>query len=75
MAAKKKPAKPAKKTAKTASRKPERSKGELSSEDLDSVAGGLVVQVAAPIDAIKVQTAQKIAPTIGTLPSIKDLLQ
>jgi hypothetical protein len=36
---KKKPAKPVSKTAKTA-RRPERAKGELSSDDLDSVAGG-----------------------------------
>jgi hypothetical protein len=39
---KKKPARPARKTAKmrAPARKPERSKGELSSDDLDSVAGG-----------------------------------
>ena len=45
MAKKAKPAaKSAKKTSKTVSRKPERSKGELSSEDLDQVAGGIIIQ-------------------------------
>ena len=73
--AKKKPAKPAKKTAaKAASRRPERSKGELSSEDLDSVAGGIVTPtMLAPIDGIK--KVEKIAPIVTNLPSIKDLLQ
>jgi hypothetical protein len=75
MAKKAKPAaKSAKKSSKTVSRKPERSKGELSSEDLDSVAGGFIIINSTPIDAIK--KVEKIAPTVGgALPSYKDLLQ
>ena len=69
--AKKKPAKAAKKTAKTVSRKPERSKGELSSEDLESVAGGIVVQSPALL-SIKgeIKQVEKIASGgLGGLPS------
>jgi len=76
MAKKAKPAaKSAKKSAKTVSRKPERSKGELSSEDLDQVAGGIIIINSTPaLDGIN--KIEKIAPTVGgTLPSYKDLLQ
>ena len=76
MAKKAKPAaKSAKKAPKTVSRKPERSKGELSSEDLDQVAGGIIIQGGIPVlDGIK--KIEKIAPTVGgALPSYKDLLQ
>jgi hypothetical protein len=78
MANKKKPAKPTKKAAKAVSRKAERSKGELSSEDLDSVAGGIMTLntntgIKAPIDAVK--TEQKVVTISGgTLAGIKDLL-
>jgi hypothetical protein len=65
MANKKKPAKPAKKAAKIASRKPERSKGELSSDDLESVAGGLVLSDATI--EIKGITSDPVATTQGTL--------
>ena len=75
--AKKKPAKPAKKSAqKTTARKPERSKGELSSEDLDSVAGGIIIINSAPISAIKdaIKQVEKIAPSgLGSSPSITKL--
>ena len=73
MAKKAKPAaKSAKKSAKTVSRRPERSKGELSSEDLDQVAGGIIIQDGMPLQAIK--QVQKIAPAVApALPSIKDL--
>jgi hypothetical protein len=74
--AKKKPAKPAKRAApRTASRKSEGAKEEeLSSEDLDSVAGGILIGNAPALDGIK--KIEKIAPTIGgALPSYKDLLQ
>ena len=75
MAKKAKPAaKSAKKTSKTVSRKPERSKGELSSEDLDQVAGGIIIHAVPALDGIK--KIEKIAPTFGrALPSNKDLLQ
>jgi hypothetical protein len=72
--AKKKPAKPAKKPT-TASRKPERSKGELSSDDLESVSGGIIVQ--SPVLGIKGEIGDigkvKIAPGGGltNLPTTK----
>ena len=72
MAKKAKPAaKSAKKTSKTVSRKPERSKGELSSEDLDQVAGGIIIQGGMSLDGIK--KVEKIAPTFGVT-AIKDIL-
>jgi len=61
MTKKAKPAKGAKKTAKTTSRKPERSKAELSSDDLDAVAGGIVTPTMfGTIDAVR--KAEKIVP-------------
>jgi hypothetical protein len=75
--AKKKPAKPAKtgKKTTTASRKPERSQGELSSDDLESVAGGIVTPtMVASFEGIK--KIEKIAPTTVTnLPSFKSLVE
>ena len=72
MAKKAKPAaKSAKKASKPVSRKPERSKGELSSEDLDQVAGGIIIiNSAPPLDAIR--KIEKIAPNLApVLTSIK----
>ncbi len=71
MAKKAKPAaKSAKKSSKTVSRKPERSKGELSSEDLDQVAGGIIIQGGIPLDAIK--KIEKIVPNLApAITSIK----
>lgn len=67
MANKKKPAKKA--AAKTVSRRPERSKGELSSDDLDSVAGGVMtlntnVGIKSPFDIIK-KVEQKLVSDDG----------
>jgi hypothetical protein len=64
--AKKKPAKPAKKTT---ARKAERSKGELSSDDLESVSGGIIVQAPA-LSAIQTPEIKsvKIAPGALGLP-------
>jgi hypothetical protein len=67
-----KKSKPASKPAKKPARKPTSGKGELSAEDLDEVAGGIVVQNPAAALGVKIAKPPTISPT--GLPSVKDLL-
>jgi hypothetical protein len=64
--------KPASKSAKKPARKPASAKGELSAEDLDEVAGGIIVQNPAAALAVKIEKPPTVNP--GNLPSVKDLL-